>query len=305
MIALRGEDRVRYLNGLVTCQIEGVEPGCGVYGFFTDNKGHILSDLVVRVYSDRLWVETPSAVEERITGHLNRFIVADRVEVEPQHSLSAITVVGIRAVEAITKLADLPSWNGRSWIHAETQLLGRPVRICDDLRLGIPALSIWLESEAAEAVLADALAELPRGFGRIDESMVEAVRIRAGLARFGVDFGPENLPQETAIDGSVSTEKGCYLGQEVVARLHYRGQVARALRAIRFSTPEASPIGSKLAFDDREAGVVTSAVGGSRGSNACGIAMLQRSAFEVGTVLVNERGEAVEVVKPRSSNGEG
>jgi folate-binding protein YgfZ len=126
---------------------------------------------------------------------------------------------------------------------------------------------------------------------------LDALRIDAGIPWFGRDFGPDNFPQETGLEEqAVSYTKGCYLGQEVVARLHYRGQVSRQLRRLRLeSVPEAHAVpGTELLFEGRPAGVLTSVAGPPWLGELVGLSILQRRAFEPGTRLeVVGGGEAV------------
>ncbi len=295
--ALTGEDRTRYLNGLVTCQVDGLEPGQGSYGFFTDNKGHILSDVVVRALDDRFWLELPNDASAGISEQLRKYIVADRIEVSPDLEIAALTVVGAGSRAAVEGLVGPLDWIGSAWGHGQAELFGESIRICVDERLGLPAMTIWAPEAAAPEVARKILESLPSGSGIVTDRSVDIARIGAGIVRFGSDFGPDNLPQETAIESAVDYEKGCYLGQEVVARLHYRGQVSRALRSIRFASDEPLTSGSKLLFDSRESGSVTSGalLPGSQG--AVGIAMIDRRAFEIGTLLQDEQGGAVEVIE--------
>ncbi|MEJ2084069.1 MAG: hypothetical protein P8Y44_00125 [Acidobacteriota bacterium] len=295
VVGLTGQDRSRYLNGLVTCRVDQLPTGEGVYGFFTDNKGRILADVVVRAVESHLWLEIPAETEGTIRQHVGKFIVADRVEVEPSSDLAGLTVIGRECRELIDSSFGLSDRLESAWSHTEIELAGETSRLCREERLGLPARTFWLPRSKmgiARAHLLDLLA--PAG-GIVSEATAEAARIRAGVARFGKDFGTENLPQETAVEGAVSFDKGCYLGQEVVARLHYRGQVARALRSIRFATPDPRPEGTALAFEGRQAGFVTSSVAGSPPNPAQGIAMIQRRAFAVGTRLSDDLGAEVEV----------
>ena len=294
---LRGEDRRRYLNGLVTCQVEGLEPGLGVYGFFTNNKGHVLSDVIIRAQEDRFWLELPIDASAAIADHLNRYIVADRVEVQPDLDVVGLSIVGggseaaIREIVGPIKDLELP------WSHGEVELFCEPTRLCRDERLGVPSRTFWVPRTSSQQIFDRLLEALPSDSGLVSEATADMSRVVAGMAKFGTDFGPENLPQESGIDSAVSFEKGCYLGQEVVARLHYRGQVPRAVRSIRFESADPSPPGSRLIFDGREAGVVTSLAQPPGSHYAAGLAMLQRRAFDPGTKLEDEKGRAVEVVE--------
>lgn len=294
---LGGEDRCRYLNGLVTCQVQGLEPGSGVYGFFTDNKGHILSDVVIRAQEDRFWLELPIDSSVTIAEQLNRYIVADRVDVEADLDVVGLSIVGGDCEAAVRELVGPIEELGSSWSHVEVELFGEPTHLCRDERMGAPSRTFWVPRASSQQIFDRLLESLPPDSGLVSDAAVDVARVAAGMALFGTDFGPENLPQESGIDGAVSFEKGCYLGQEVVARLHYRGQASRAIRSIRFESAEPLPKGSKLLLDGRQAGVVTSFAHIPGSQNALGLAMLQRRAFDTGTKLEDEQGRVVEVVE--------
>jgi len=295
IIGLTGQDRVRYFNGLVTCQIEQLRTGDGVYGFVTDKKGRVLADVVVRALEASLWLELPVETLDSIRQHLGKFIVADRVEVEPTSDLAGLSVIGKESRKFLDASFGLADRLSSAWSHTRIELAGESIRLCREERLGLPAVTFWVPRSRLEAARTRLLALLPPTGGLVSEATAETVRVRAGMARFGKDFGTDSLPQEVAVEGAVSFDKGCYLGQEVVARLHYRGQVARALRSIRFATPDPRPEGTALTFEGRRAGYVTSSVAGSDSRPAVGIAMIQRRAFAAGTRLLDDLEAEVEI----------
>ena len=108
------------------------------------------------------------------------------------------------------------------------------------------------------------------------------LRVEAGIPRFGQDFGPANFPQETGIDEAVSYTKGCYLGQEIVARIHYRGGVQNLLRGLVFDGERGR--GRALLHEGREAGKATSVVRSTATGKTVGLSILHKRAAEPGTV---------------------
>ena len=111
-VILTGEDRQRLLNGLVTCEVKGLNPGQGVRGFFTDAKGHILSPVIVRVTEDHLWLELPEATVSSIADHIVKYIVADRVEVSSTEALVPLSLVGPGSIPLMERLLEgqAPPW---------------------------------------------------------------------------------------------------------------------------------------------------------------------------------------------------
>jgi folate-binding protein YgfZ len=118
----------------------------------------------------------------------------------------------------------------------------------------------------------------------VELSAVEVVRVEAGAPRFGAEFGPDHFPQETGLEDAVSYTKGCYLGQEVIARIHYRGGVNRRLCGLEFGG--APPLaGTELGFEGRPAGTIGTALWSPTLGRAVGLALLHRRAAATGTLL--------------------
>jgi folate-binding protein YgfZ len=312
LLTLTGDDRSRFLNGLVTCDVRDLGRGDGVSGFFTDAKGHVLSDVVVRAFEDRLWLELPAETAVSIAEHLEKYVVVDRVEIRRSAAWVALTLAGARAAELIASLAKVTVPADASWSHRSAVILGHPVVVAGEARMGTPASSLWVSAAAADDLTAGLLdMQAPVQPQRVGLEAAELVRIEAGIPRFGTDFGPENLPQETGFQDAVSYTKGCYLGQEVVARLHYRGRIARRIRSLQFAAGSPPPVDTALYYEGREAGRVTSAVRLPNSNAGVGLALLQSRAAEPGTRLICEGGEEAEVrhlrtlgVGGRSSDGE-
>ncbi|MYF95370.1 MAG: hypothetical protein F4210_07645 [Holophagales bacterium] len=126
--------------------------------------------------------------------------------------------------------------------------------------------------------MADDLAEA--GLQRAGREATEALRIEHGHPLWGVDYDDANLPQETGIEDAVDYEKGCYLGQEIVARIHYRGQPARRMCRLVFEPGHSPSAGAEIEFDGRTAGTVTSVSPSPRDDAAIGLALLPRRAVE-------------------------
>ncbi|MGE5234377.1 MAG: YgfZ/GcvT domain-containing protein [Acidobacteriota bacterium] len=292
-LELRGEDRQRFLHGLLTCDVKALAPGQGAYGFFTAIKGQVLADVVVLALEDRLWLELPAGQAEPIAAHLRKYVVADRVEIAPLADMVPLLLLGPQLPPALAELA-LPA---APWSHARTSVLGTEVHAARAARAGAPALELWVSASIAGPFAEALVGEL--GVQPVGFEAAEVLRIEAGVGRFGQDFGPEHFPQETGAEAEgVSYTKGCYLGQEVVARIHYRGGVQRALRGLRFAGAEPPALGAAVEAAGETVGQVTSACRSAR-CGAIGLAVLHRKAGEVGaTVEIAGDGRAEIVVPP-------
>ena len=268
-LEILGADRLRFLNAYLTCDVKSLVAGEGAYGFFTSAQGRVLSDAVVLAHADRLWVEVAADREEEIAKHLRKYVLADRVEVRPLGDMLPLALIGPRAGE----------------------LRGL---------LGAPAHALWVSASIAPMLRAElrAAGAVEAGFDAL-----EALRAEAGIPRCGQDFGPETFPQETGLDAAVSYTKGCYLGQEVVARIHYRGGVQRAMRRLVFSAGEPPRPGAALLYEGREAGTATTVVVSPASGRTIGLGLVHKRAAEPGTRLdVEGEGGATAEVAPSLSS---
>lgn len=287
-LEITGADRGRFVNAYVTCDLKTLAAGQGTYGFFTNPQGRILADATFLALEDRFRVELPPGQAEAIAAHLRKFLIADRVEIAPLAAAVPLAVAGPRAAALLGGAAEALAEGELA--HARATLHGVEVVLARTPRLGVPAWTLWAPAEAAEG-LAEALAAA--GAVPVGGLALEVVRAERGIARFGRDFGPQNFPQETGIDGAVSYTKGCYLGQEVVARIHYRGGVQKSLRGLAFDRlPEP---GAALSLDGREVGAATTALRSPALDRPIGLGILHKRGGEPGTRLEVAGGGTAEV----------
>jgi folate-binding protein YgfZ len=285
-LLLTGEDRQRLLNGLVTCEVKTLAPGEGALGFFTDAKGHILSPVVVRAAEDHLWLELLGGQIPAIADHIEKYIVVDRVEVSVSAELVPLTLVGAGATTLTGKLLGGQEVPDSAWGHRETQIGEVRVRISMGVELGVAALTLWAPESAIPEILQSLqVAAGPDALFDLSDESVEVLRVEAGMPRFRVDYDSDNLPQETGLQEAVSYTKGCFLGQEVVARLQYRGQVARQVAKLEVEVGEPPAVGTRVLLEAREAGRLTSVASSPGTGKITALAMLQRRAIEPGTEL--------------------
>ncbi len=284
-----GADRLRFLNAYVTCDVKSLAPGEGAYGFFTNPQGRILSDVVVLAHEDRLWLQVGAGQEEAIASHLRKYVLVDRVEVRGLADMMPLCLVGPRATEALGG-AELPAPG--DWRHRRSMVHGTEVELQRAGRMGAEAWALWVSASIIKP-LAEQLLEIP-GVGPVGSEALEILRVEAGIPRFGRDFGPDNFPQETGAEEAVSYTKGCYLGQEVVARIHYRGGVQKNLRGLVFETAAPAP-DTPLLFEGREVGTVTTVVESIALGLPAGLAILHRRGAEPGTRLELPDGGTAEV----------
>jgi len=290
---LTGADRVRFLHNLVTCEVRELAVGRATRGFVTHVKGGVLADVDVVVLADRLRLALPAGRGLAVLAHLEKYRIADRVEMLPRADLAAFTLRGRRVPELLAALA-VPRLEPNEWCDAE--LDGVPFAVRREGRGREPRYELELaaaDRDRLGAAIVRAGAE--HGLRTVSPAALELARVEDGELAWGVDYGEENFPQETGEEAAVSYTKGCYLGQEVVARIHYRGGVQRVPRRL-IAAPGAAPApASELELEGRVVGRLTSFAVEPRGGRWVGLALVHRRAAEAGTQLATASGEQLEV----------
>ena len=265
-LCVTGADRVEFLHGQVTNNVKALAQGGGCYAAIVDHKGKIQSDLNIYRLKDELLLDFEPGMTERVTERLENFIIAEDVElidVAPHYGL--LSVQGPKSEEAIEKaglVSEIPTAD-RRFVSlkgdelGEAYLMRRP-------RVSGAGFDVFVPNEKLEI----AWVALQRGVDAVGGCPVgrralEAARIEAGVPRYGVDMDETNLAPETGIgDEAISYNKGCYIGQEVIARIRTYGRVSKSLRQLRFvGDPSGLSIEDGLLYDgDRKVGNITSAV---------------------------------------------
>jgi folate-binding protein YgfZ len=297
VVELRGEDRRRFLHGLVSCDVQGLASGASGFGFVTSVQGRVLAEVVVLAREQSLLLELPAGCGESVARHLAKYVIADDVTIEARPDLHALTLLG---EEAELEVGAAGLARGARSIEA-AGLFEIPLLADRRAVWGMPALTLWVGGEDAPAFFQRVL-EAGRcvGLRPVGLAALDLRRVELGVPRFGRDFGPDHFPQETGLgEAGVSYTKGCYLGQEVIARIHYRGQVNRVLRGLRLAGgAEPPPDGTELSFEGRPVGSLSSAVE-SPALGPVALAIVHRRGAEPGTrVGVAGDGEAEVVALP-------
>jgi folate-binding protein YgfZ len=283
-LLVSGAEAADYLQGQLTNDIEAIGPGEGAYAALLDRKGHMQGDMRILRPGEGpdLLLDTEPEALEAVRRHLAMYKIGREVDVvDVTGERALLSLIGPRAVE-IAGSAALPENLCEEVTIAGTQVLAVGTATGIDL---------IFEAEARDRV-ADAL--LAAGAAEVSPEAVEILRIEVGRPRFGAEMGTETMPAEAGIvEQAISFTKGCYIGQETVARLHYKGKPNRHLRGLKLSGT-AQP-GEPVRLGDRELG----RLGGAAVSPAfgpIGLAILRREAEPGATVAVGEDGVTAEVV---------
>jgi tRNA-modifying protein YgfZ len=284
-LSVRGTETTDYLQGQLTNDLEALASGEGCYAALLDRKGHMRADLrALRIADDHVWLDTEGVAAPALRRHLETYKIGRDVEiadVSAEHAL--ISVIGPGA-------AGLSGAGPLSPEHAHRELeLGA-------VRCRAVATDVGIDLIAPASGVGDVLrALLDAGAAEVSEAAAEIVRVEAGRPRFGFEMSDATIPAEAGInERAVSFTKGCYIGQETVARLHYKGKPNRHLRGLRLESPVSG--GEAIRHGDREVGTVgTACVSPALGPVA--LAIVRREAGPGERVTVGADEAPAEVVE--------
>lgn len=218
-----GDDRVRWLNGMVTNSVTGLSEGAGCYAFVLSAQGRIQGDLTIFQRADALWLQTDAAQMDALTAFLDRYIIMDDVTLQAQTSWTAIGIAGPKAQETLAAVGLTAGGMSpiqireAAWRSQPAFLVAAHSPLVSRFELWMPAsgaFDLWqaLTHAGAEPCGADAM---------------EQLRILEGVPAYHVDITTRELAQETGQQHALHFAKGCYLGQEIVERIRSRGNVHR------------------------------------------------------------------------------
>lgn len=252
---ITGEDRLRWMNGVVTNNIRDLKPQRGNYSFILNAQGRIQGDATVYQRGDHILLETEAAQSQRLLEYFNKYIIMDDVEVsDVSQKLSTIGVAGPNAESTLQSAGLLPKALEDGEVVDEN-FHGAGYSVTRSVVEKLDGYEIWVAPQNFAALWARLVTAGARPAG---SQALEWRRILAGIPRVGIDIGEKELPQETGQQHALHYAKGCYLGQEIVERIHSRGNVHRNFSAVEIegAAPER---GSKFMHAEKEVGEVTSA----------------------------------------------
>ena len=282
LIRCSGEDRVRWLNGMVTNFVGNLDENAGCYAFVLNAQGRIQGDLDVYRRPDSLWLETDAAQIDALTAFLDHYIIMDDVTLESQPQWTALGIAGPRAASLMAKAGlSVPSCP----LHlSETTWREHTVVVTAAHSPLVQRFEIWVERECVFEVW-NALQQaggLPCGVDAI-----ESLRVLEGTPAYSVDITAKDLPQETNQMRALHFNKGCYLGQEIVERIHSRGNVHRTFAGFVLSDGHPTP-GTPLLADGKPVGELTSVARimlPDAGQRVVALGSIRREALERKNVL--------------------
>lgn len=288
-----GSDRVTFLHNFCTQDVKKLTAGTGAEAFITSHQGKTLGYGNLFALEDRLLYDTTPGQAEQIRQHLDRFIISEQVEFQDRSSQTVVLwIAGNAASAAISALLGqaVPTV---PLAHKSLAWTSGGTKYGISIRCGITAkMPYWMLAIPAETAADWQAALISAGAAQQSPETLTAFRIAANIPEYGTEVLDDNLPQEICRDAeAISFKKGCYLGQETVARLDALGHVNRVLRRIVFSGPAHVSPGLSLAASEKEVGKVLSSVK-LPSDEVAAFAIIRRLNAAAGTELQSPQGIA-------------
>lgn len=274
-VTLTGADRQKFLHSFCTNDVKRLQPGEHCEAFITNVKGKITGHGLVVCRENELVFVTVPGQAAKVIEHLDRYIIRENVQLRDTTAERAYLLIS--GGDSVSVPAELGQW--MRWRIFEVEVCGLLEGVTSNVDITISQL------KEAGAVLCS-------------KPAFDAVRIESGMPLFNIDFDEDNLPQEVGRDEeAISFTKGCYLGQETVARIDALGHVNQQLSGVRFAGPSIPVIGCELTMGGNAVGRVTSATHSPKLNAHLALAMVKRSASALGTKLESASGpcEVVEL----------
>ena len=256
-LSLRGKDRIEFLQGMVTNDVQRLTPGQGCYAAITTNKAKMLSDCRIYCLPEALFLDFEPEVVEKIHQHLDRYIIASDVSMTNlTETWGALSLFGPKAPDILKRalgLTDLPTIECAS---IETPFESGHLLIARNDITGEAGYDLEMPADSLSSVFETLTkAEVPL----IGQAAFNSLRIEAGVPRYGIDMDESHFPMEAGItQRAISETKGCYIGQETIARAMAQGRMNRYLVGLEIKGDAVPSKGQRIKKDDKTLGSITS-----------------------------------------------
>lgn len=309
LLQFAGPDRLSFLQGMLSNDLRVLKPFDGQYAAILTQQGKVVADARVLCSLNSIYLDFWENLKDKIIQHLNRYLVADEVEIADRSAEYAIISLqgplSETLLRALVGTAELPVHAKQ---HRMVDIEGAAICVVREVHNDEPGFDLIVPLTGF-AVIGQNLTAAGKQFSAtwVGEEAQNILRVEAGIPRYGVDFSEDNLLLEVGIDHAVSFTKGCYLGQEVVERIRSRGHVNKKLCSLLIEGQTSAHAGDLLQADGKEVGKITSSVISPRLGRPVALGYVIKEYWEPGTELVilhngaNIRAMVVKLPFPASS----
>jgi folate-binding protein YgfZ len=290
-----GPDRRTWLHGQVSNEVNGLPDGSWNEATVLNIQGHMVAMLRVLALPDALLADLPAAIAAPTAAHLDRYLIMERVEIEDaSNELRLLSVQGPRAAEAVRAATGVAAAEvAPHTLVTEEGPGGAPLIVARATETGESGFDLYVAAEVAPLIW-DQLRAAVRGVGgrAAGWEALNTLRVEAGIPWWGHELDSSIVPLEARLERAISLNKGCYVGQEIIARIDARGRVNNLLGGLRLTGDVLPEPGSEIHSEERKIGRVTTAVHSPAVGGPIALAFLRREWTEPGrTVWVESGGE--------------
>jgi len=293
LVVATGEDRVGFLQGMLTNDVAALQPGDGCPALLLTIQGRVVADVRVAATADALVLDVDARVRDAFVVELEKLVIADDVTLSPPPE--PVTLVGVEGPGAAAVLGPALATLAPG-AHATVRVADARVRAVRASDVGGPGFVLHVPAHAASRVW-DAL--VAAGAAPCGMEALEGRRVEVGVPRIGLDMDEQALALEVPVEAAISHTKGCYLGQEVVARGTARGHVNRRLVGFVLDGP-VPPAGTPLVRDGKETGRLTTVAWSFGLEQVAALGFVRREHWDPGTEMAVRHGHAVTVARVAS-----
>lgn len=302
-IVVSGADRASYLQGLLTNDVVALKAGQGCYAAYLTAQGRMIADLHVYELGDVMLLTMAREVKDTVLAKFDQFIFSEDVQLgDVTETFFQLAIVGPDAARLVSTIVSGATVDALRALpehgNARVQFAGRPAIVARVTDTGEPGFDVFVDRAHVEA-LSSAVASA--GAVPMNEAAAEAIRIEAGVPRFGRHMDEETIPLEAGIESrAISFNKGCYVGQEVIIRVRDRGhgRVARTLVGLTVEGDRVPAPGAAIRAGDREVGYVTSSALSPALKRPIALGYVHRDFVDPGTTVTVEGATAVVTALP-------
>lgn len=297
LVRVTGDDRQRFLHAMVSNDTASLQPGQGCYATFLTNKGKLIADFVVYATDDAYLLDLEASAVRPFIDAIEWYVISEEVSFDDQSDQwGLLSLQGPRAAELLTLVLGQEVPELQVYGHMPCRIAGHQVRLIRRSHTGEAGYQILVADDALPDVWQtvwqhhDTCAARPVGL-----EALEMLRIEAGLPLYGRDMTDDTIPVEANLTAALSYTKGCYIGQEVIARIDARGHVNRKLVGLLLGAAALPPSGASIVSPQRQVGWVTSVTYSPARQQNIALGYVRREAWEPGTHLeVQSNGTAID-----------
>lgn len=291
-LTLTGEDRATFLHRLISNDVENLSVGEGNYAMLLTNRGKIIADMRVYILEDKIYISTAPESTEDVFAELDKYIIADDVELSVEtDNLGAIAVYGPNSTGLVQSVLNAENLGSLPEDHSKSCVFDQQGIVCvRSNAVGECGYHLYISTDKLETLWDKLIAERPNVVP-IGWDTLETLRIEAGTPRYGTELTDSIIPLEAELEHAIDFEKGCYIGQEIVARMKYRGHPNRLLRGIEIDAEHPTQQDSRIFNGDKEVGWVTSSTYSPTLGKPIALGYVRMAVTEDGTQIQIETSE--------------